>query len=357
MTPRRVSACACATRSARARASPGATPPRPCDLVEAHLHGDLEPPAQLARRAVERAHHLGAVERLDDVGVVGHRGGLVALQLADEVNRDPVAVGQLGALGRRLLVAVLTDRGHAQLSEQVDVGGREELRDDDEGELDGRGRRPRPPAGCGPAPRRGGWPARHAGMPWPSPRSRRPPSRRHPRTGRCGRRDGRSRGRRAHGSSRAPSGPRRHRHAAGRRPRRATSMAGVPVHDTVALTGCDPRRGVAHLGGHLVAAATDRRADDGIDLAGPELAHHRQGPRHDARDETRPAGVHGGDHPTAPESSTGTQSATSTARATSVDRVTTRVAAGRRRRARRRRRRPRRRGTGPCRRPAGRAVR
>ena len=91
-------------------------------------------------------------------------------------------------------------------------------------------------------------------------------------------------------------------------------MAGVPVHDTVALTGSTPRRVVAHRGGHLVAAAADRRADDGVEPSpapSSRIAATVRGTT--PATQTRPAGVHGGRPPRpASASSTGTQSATST---------------------------------------------
>ena len=229
---------------------------------------------------------------------------------------------ELGALGRGLLVAVLAEVAYAQLGEQVDVGGREELRDDDEAPA----RRSRPASAMAArdalagtarearrrsslAPRRGVAASRRARAA--------APARRRPRSGRSARRAGRSRGRRAPACS---PGTQLHRdagrRAAARPPRRRRRWPGVPVHDRVALTGCTARGDVAHLRGHLVAAPADRRARRRLDLAGAEVAHHLEGARHDAGDHAGPAGVDGRRPPRpVPDSSTGTQSATSTARA------------------------------------------
>jgi hypothetical protein len=46
---------------------------------------------------------------------------LVALQLADEVHGEAVTVRELPTLRGGLLVAVLADRHHPELGEQVDV--------------------------------------------------------------------------------------------------------------------------------------------------------------------------------------------------------------------------------------------
>ena len=67
---------------------------------------------------------------------VRDRGGLVALEPADEVPAE-AEVGALGGLGLGLLVAVLADVGDAELGQQADVGGREELGDHDQGDLVG----------------------------------------------------------------------------------------------------------------------------------------------------------------------------------------------------------------------------
>ena len=87
--------------------------------------------AARVRAPRQRADQLGAVDRLDDVGVGRDRRGLVGLEPADEV--PPQAeVGALGGLHLRLLVAVLPHVGDAEVGEQPDVGGGEELGDDDE---------------------------------------------------------------------------------------------------------------------------------------------------------------------------------------------------------------------------------
>ena len=63
------------------------------------------------------------------------------------------------------------------------------------------------------------------------------------------------------GAARHPAHRPRRRRAAGRPRPRATSTAGVPVHDTVADTGLTRGRVLAHLRRHLVAAAADRGPD------------------------------------------------------------------------------------------------
>src|SRR4029077_10154357 len=61
------------------------------------------------------------VHRMHDMGVPGHAGALIRLQLPDEVPGKG-EIGALRGLRRRLGVAVLPDIGHAQVAEQPDVG-------------------------------------------------------------------------------------------------------------------------------------------------------------------------------------------------------------------------------------------
>src|SRR4029079_785582 len=76
------------------------------------------------------------VHGLDDVGVRRHRRRLVGLQATDVVPGEP-EVGALGGLGLGLLVAVLPHVGDAEVGQDPDVGGREELGDHDQGHLVG----------------------------------------------------------------------------------------------------------------------------------------------------------------------------------------------------------------------------
>src|SRR5664279_2058439 len=71
---------------------------------------------------------------MDCVNIGRQRGDLVGLQLTDEMNLEtlPHLQGQSGNLGRRLLVTVLPDVRHTQLTKRLDVRAREELRDHDE---------------------------------------------------------------------------------------------------------------------------------------------------------------------------------------------------------------------------------
>ena len=114
----------------------GALAALPPGRVEAHLEQHVDGPGLLVRTPVERTDQLGAVDRLDHVGVRRHGGGLVALEAADEVPPQ-VEVGAVGRLGLRLLVTVLADVGHPELGEQPHVGGREELRHRDQRDVRG----------------------------------------------------------------------------------------------------------------------------------------------------------------------------------------------------------------------------
>src|SRR6185437_16191479 len=89
--------------------------------VQAHLDQALDDPPGPARGFTEGPDQPQPVHRMHDAGVPDHAGGLVRLQLPDEVPGE-IQVGALGGLRRRLGVAVLPDVGHAQLAEQPDVG-------------------------------------------------------------------------------------------------------------------------------------------------------------------------------------------------------------------------------------------
>ena len=84
---------------------------------------------------LQRVGEPGPVHGMHHVGIPGHRRRLVGLQLADEVDAELVTVAQLGDLGGGLLVPVLPHVTDPELREQVDVTGREELRDGDELDL------------------------------------------------------------------------------------------------------------------------------------------------------------------------------------------------------------------------------
>ena len=126
-----------------------ATPPPSADRRVSPVEVDLQQhrravgPAACAPRS-RALTRLGAVDRLHDVGVGGDVAGLVGLQLPDEVQHEvrrarlASACRTCGELLPRLLVAVLAEvparraRGAGATSD-----GREELRDDDEGDLVG----------------------------------------------------------------------------------------------------------------------------------------------------------------------------------------------------------------------------
>ena len=82
----------------RSRRRPHRGPGR---AVEVDLHQHAEPAAGPVGRAVEGSDQLAPVDRLDHVGVADHRARLVGLQLADEVDPQPVAVARLGQLRAR----------------------------------------------------------------------------------------------------------------------------------------------------------------------------------------------------------------------------------------------------------------
>jgi hypothetical protein len=109
--------------------------------VEAHLDEHVEVACVGAGAPRQGSHQLGPVDRLDDVGVGGDVACLVALDLTDEVEGEvwrthgAKVMAKSRDLGPRLLVLVLADVAHAELVERKDVLGREELGDDDEGDL------------------------------------------------------------------------------------------------------------------------------------------------------------------------------------------------------------------------------
>ena len=110
-------------------------------LASGRVQADLEQHVDLVRArvraAARRADELGAVDRLDDVGVRRDGGRLVALETADEVPGE-VEVGALGGLGLGLLVAVLPHVGDAEVGEQPHVAGGEELGDHHQADVVGR---------------------------------------------------------------------------------------------------------------------------------------------------------------------------------------------------------------------------
>ena len=113
------------------------TVPSASGRVEADLQQHVDLVRSLLGAAASAGDQLGPVDRLDDVGVRRDRGGLVALQAADEVPGQP-EVGALGGLGLGLLVAVLPHVGDAEVGQQPHVGGGEELGDHHEADVVGR---------------------------------------------------------------------------------------------------------------------------------------------------------------------------------------------------------------------------
>ena len=101
--------------------------------VERDLEEDVESTTRDGGCPVERMDEARPVDRLDDVGVPGNRGGLVGLHLSDEVDIDRRGRVEAGDLVGRLLVAALTDLADPELGKEVDVARREKLGHDDQG--------------------------------------------------------------------------------------------------------------------------------------------------------------------------------------------------------------------------------
>ena len=108
ISPRSVSIPASSPRRRGQPGRAGSAPERPVapggSRLDLEQHVERRSDARAPRG--QRPHELAPVDRLDDVGVGRDRGGLVALQAADEVPAQP-EVGALGRLGLGLLVAVL----------------------------------------------------------------------------------------------------------------------------------------------------------------------------------------------------------------------------------------------------------
>lgn len=104
-------------------------------VVESYLDKAPNPTPGPFGAAVERRHEALPVDRVDDIGIRRDVAGLVGLHLTHEVQGEVLAVAQVGELLGGLLVPVLPDVGDAETSEQLDVGGREVLGHDDEGDL------------------------------------------------------------------------------------------------------------------------------------------------------------------------------------------------------------------------------
>ena len=81
-------------------------------------------PAGLIGRGRECGYQPIPVYRMHQVGVAGHRPGLVRLELADEVPAK-IQVGALRRLGRGFLIPVLADVAHPSSCQPAHVGGRE----------------------------------------------------------------------------------------------------------------------------------------------------------------------------------------------------------------------------------------
>src|ERR1035438_6194605 len=94
--------------------------------AQAHLDQGAQITSRSSGRAVESPDQLLPVDRVDGVDVGSQRGGLVGLQLTNEVNlkTGPHLPRQGGDLGRRLLIAALPDVRHAERAEHLDVGAR-----------------------------------------------------------------------------------------------------------------------------------------------------------------------------------------------------------------------------------------
>ena len=101
--------------------------------VDADLHQHVERvPLGPAHPVGQGTDQLGPVERVHHRRVRRHRGGLVALQPADEV---PAGLGHLARLDPGVLVPVFPEVRHAEPDQPAGVLGRERLGDPDQREL------------------------------------------------------------------------------------------------------------------------------------------------------------------------------------------------------------------------------
>src|SRR5580693_5129071 len=99
--------------------------------VQADLDQALDDPPGPAGARAERVDQPQPVDRVHEGGVAHDAGGLVGLQLADEVP-DEIEVGALRGLWRRFRVTVLPEIGNAEPAQQPDVGSGEGLGHRDE---------------------------------------------------------------------------------------------------------------------------------------------------------------------------------------------------------------------------------
>ena len=127
ITPAGRSSPVAAAASASATTSPAGAPPRSGSPSMLDLHEDVDRvPAGPADAVGQGADELGPVQRVHDGRVPGDRGGLVALQPADEV---PARPGHRGGLEPRVLVPVLAEVGHPERDQPAGVLDRERLGD------------------------------------------------------------------------------------------------------------------------------------------------------------------------------------------------------------------------------------
>ena len=137
ITPRSRSPSASRIRSARAGTSAASQPERPLALrrVEADLHEAVEVPTALLRAAAQPADQLGAGRRSAPRRRTPRPPPPCCSAAPPMKCQRSVEVGALGGLLHRLLVPVLPHVADAEVGEQPDVGGREELGDHDERDL------------------------------------------------------------------------------------------------------------------------------------------------------------------------------------------------------------------------------
>jgi hypothetical protein len=77
--------------------------------VHLYQRRERERPAQLRGPLAELAREGWPVDRVDDLGMLGHQLRLVALHVADHMEDDPLQVGELACLPGELLGVVLAE--------------------------------------------------------------------------------------------------------------------------------------------------------------------------------------------------------------------------------------------------------
>ena len=277
----------------RRRRGRRARPPPPRSTWTQHLDRPARRPGRPGRG---RATSDSPVDGVHDRAQPGHGGGLVALQLADEVPAQR-QVGELGRLADQLLGPVLAEVALPQRGERPDVVGRPRLAHREQ-----RDRRRvaagRPRGGVDPRPDRAQV-LRQVGHVAIFPGARAQPSQTRPAwrpvtpSRRWENRCGSSTVQRGSWTTSGMPALRRISATPARR-----SRPGVPVPGAHGGRRRHPGHVGLHRLGHLVAGAAHRGAQQRghVPRPGPQARHGRQGGRDDALADPLAAGVHGGDH-------------------------------------------------------------